>query len=98
VCIYYDYLYYYYYYNYKITQFLASDKIEKNEMGEACSAYGGRGEMCTGFWWGSLRKRYRWGDQGVAGRIILGCTSRKWDVCVWTGLGWLRMGTGGGHL
>jgi hypothetical protein len=23
---------------------------------------------------------------------------RKWDVGVWTGLGWLRTGKGGGHL
>ena len=23
---------------------------------------------------------------------------RKWDVKVWTGLMWLRIGTGGGHL
>jgi hypothetical protein len=23
---------------------------------------------------------------------------RKWDVGVWTGLSWLRIGTGGGHL
>ena len=29
--------------------------IEKNGMGEACSAYGGRGESYKGFWWGNLR-------------------------------------------
>jgi hypothetical protein len=23
---------------------------------------------------------------------------RKWDVGVWTGLSWLTIGTGGGHL
>jgi len=23
---------------------------------------------------------------------------RKWDVGVWTGWSWLRIGTGGGHL
>jgi hypothetical protein len=23
---------------------------------------------------------------------------RKWDVGVWTGLSWLRIGTGGGYL
>ena len=23
---------------------------------------------------------------------------RKWDVGVWTGLSWLRVGAGGGHL
>jgi len=32
------------------------DQIEKNEMGVACSAYGGRGEAYTGFWWGNLKE------------------------------------------
>jgi hypothetical protein len=45
-----------------------------------------------------LRERDRWGDPGVDGRIILGWTFSKWDVDVWTGLGWLRMRTGGGRL
>jgi hypothetical protein len=30
-----------------------------------------RGEACTGFLWGNLRKRDHWGDPGVDGRIIL---------------------------
>jgi hypothetical protein len=38
------------------------------------------------------------GDPGVDGRIILGWIFRKWDVGVWTGLSWLRIETGGGHL
>jgi hypothetical protein len=50
------------------------------------------------FWWRNLRERDRWGDPGVDGRITLGRTFRKWDVGVWTGLGWLKIGTGGGHL
>jgi hypothetical protein len=28
-------------------------------------------EVCTGFWWGNLRERDRWGDPDVDGRIIL---------------------------
>jgi hypothetical protein len=31
----------------------------------------GRIEVCTGCWWGSLRKRVHWGEQDVDGRIIL---------------------------
>jgi hypothetical protein len=38
------------------------------------------------------------GDQGVDRRIIFRRIFRKWDVGVWTGLGWLRIETGGGHL
>jgi hypothetical protein len=38
------------------------------------------------------------GDPDVEGRIILRWIFRKWDVGVWTGLSWLRIGTGGGHL
>ena len=37
-------------------------------------------------------------DPGVDGRIILRWIFRKWDVGVWTGWSWLRIGTGGGHL
>jgi hypothetical protein len=58
----------------------------------------GKGELCTGFWCGSLRERDRWGDPGVDGRIILGWIFRKWDVGVRSGLGWLRIGTVGGRL
>jgi len=37
-------------------------------------------------------------DLGVDGWIILGWISRRWDVGIWTGLGWTRIGTGGGRL
>jgi hypothetical protein len=46
----------------------------------------------------SLRERDHLGDSGVSGRIILKSIFRKWDVGVRTGLGWLRIGIGGGHL
>ena len=38
------------------------------------------------------------GRQGVDGRIIIGWIFKKWDVGVWTGSSWLRIGTGDGHL
>jgi len=37
------------------------------------------------------RPRRRWG-------IILRWIFRKWDVGVWPGLSWLRIGRGGGYL
>jgi hypothetical protein len=43
-----------------------------------------REEACTGCWWGSLRKRYHWGDPGVDCRIILRWILIKWDVGVWS--------------
>jgi hypothetical protein len=43
------------------------------------------------------------GDPGLDGRIILyniilRLIFRRWDVRVWTGLIWLRIGRGGGNL
>jgi hypothetical protein len=67
-------------------------------MGGQCSAYVGRGKACTGFWWGNLRERDHWGDRGLDGRITLRPIFKKRDVAVWTGLRWLRIGTGGRHL
>jgi hypothetical protein len=39
----------------------------------------GRGELCTGFWWGGLRERGLWGDREVDGRIIFRWIFRKWE-------------------
>jgi hypothetical protein len=58
----------------------------------------GRREAFIGFWLRNLKKRDYWGDPGIGERLILGWIFRKRDVAVWTGLGWLRVGTGGGHL
>ena len=34
----------------------------------------------------------------IYGRIMLRWNFRKWEGVVGTGWGWLRIGTGGGHL
>jgi hypothetical protein len=52
----------------------------------------------TEFMWGDLRERDHLEDPGVDGRIILRCNFRKWDVGAWTGLIWLRIGSGSGKL
>ena len=38
------------------------------------------------------------GDLDVDGYIIIGWISRRWDVGIWTRLGWPRIETGGGRL
>jgi len=53
---------------------------------------------CIGSWWENRREGDHWGDLGADGRIKLEQISRRWDVCIWTGLGWPRIETGGGRL
>jgi len=47
---------------------------------------------------GKPEGRKHYGDLGVDGRIILGWISRKWDVGIWTGLGWSSIEIGGRRL
>jgi hypothetical protein len=76
--------------NESLAQYCAGDKIEKNEMGRACSAYGeGRGVYRI-----LVAKpvgKNHWGDLGVDWRIILKWIFRTWAVKVWTGLRWIRI-------
>ena len=66
-------------------------------MGRACSAYGEtRGVYRVLV--GKTEGKNQLGDPGVDGGIILRWIFMKWDVGVWTGSSWLRIGTGGGHL
>ena len=51
-----------------------------------------------GSWWGNRWEGDHWGDLGVDVCTILPWISRRWDVGIWTGLGWLRIEIGGGRL
>jgi hypothetical protein len=59
---------------------------------------GGEERFIPRFWWGNLREINHLEDPGVDRRIILRWIFRKWDVDLWIGSSWLRVGTGGGHL
>jgi hypothetical protein len=37
------------------------------------------------------------GDPGIEWKIILRWIFKKWDVGLWTGSSWLRIGTGARH-
>ena len=60
--------------------------------------YGVQEGRIQGFDGGNLRERDHLEDPGADGRIILRWIFRKWDVGAWTGLIWLRIGSGGGYL
>jgi hypothetical protein len=42
-------------------------------------------------WWGNRREGDHWGDLGVDEWILLGWIPRRWDVGIWTRLGWPRI-------
>jgi hypothetical protein len=80
-----------------LTHYGVDDKIENNEMGRACSAVGG-GRDVYSVWVGKLegkrspgRPRRSWEDNIKIDLQEVGCGG-------WTGLSWLRIGTGIGHL
>ena len=53
---------------------------------------------CIESWWENRREGDHWADLGVDGWIILGWIFRRWDMGIWTGLGWPKIETGDGRL
>jgi hypothetical protein len=53
------------------------------------------GDVYAGFWWEDVRGRDKLEDLAVDGRMTLKWIFMEWDGEAWTGLIWLRIGTGG---
>ena len=64
--------------------------------GHVARMVGERG--CIGSWWGNRREGEHSGVLGIDGWIILGWISRRWDVCIWTGLDGPKIETDSGRL
>jgi len=58
----------------------------------------GEGRGCVGSCRGNWREGDHWGDLFVDVWIILEWISGRWDVGIWTELGWPRIETGGRRL
>ena len=67
-------------------------------MARTCETEREREEVYTGFGRGNLRDRDQLEDAGLDERIISKWIFKKSDGEAWTGLNWLRIGTGGGCL
>ena len=61
-------------------------------------AHTGEERECIRSCWENRREGDHLGDLGVDGCIILEWISKRWDVGIWTGLGWPRIETDGGRL
>jgi len=51
-----------------------------------------------GLWREDLKERAHLEDRRVDGTMILQWIFKKWDEKAWTGLIWIRIGSGGGRL
>jgi hypothetical protein len=53
--------------------------MKNNEESGAFGTYGGRGEVCIGLWWGSVREKDHLADLGIDARML------KWVFKKWGG-------------
>jgi hypothetical protein len=67
-------------------------------MGGACSPYEGQKRRIQRLGERNLRDRDSLGGPDIDRRIILKWIFRNWDVGLWTGSSWLRIGISGRHV
>jgi hypothetical protein len=73
-------------------------KRRRSEMGRVCGTYGRQERCLQGFGGENTRKRDHSEDPGVDGKRVSRWIFRKRVGKAWSGLIWLRIGTGGGLL
>jgi hypothetical protein len=81
-------------------RYCSGDQV-KNEMGRTCGTFVREEGYIQGFEGGEgeyLRERGHLGDLNLDEKIILKCIVKMRGSEAWTGLIWLRIGTGDGHL
>jgi hypothetical protein len=76
---------------------LLGDKIEKNEMGGVCNAYGGEKRRVQGLL-GKPGGKRTLGRHRRGWEVNIKMDIQEWNVRVYSGSSWLRIGTSGGHL
>jgi hypothetical protein len=73
------------------------DWIRKAEIGKSCGTFGGQERCIQGFGWVTWGKENMWKHRHRC-ETILKWILKKENREAWTGLIWLRIGTGGGCL
>jgi hypothetical protein len=79
---------------------MCNNQVEEDKMGGSCSTNKGGGRRrrrrtIIGYWWECQMGKRPLEDQDVGGLIIFGRILERWVGVMWTGLVWLRIGTGG---
>jgi hypothetical protein len=75
-----------------------NDQVVENEMGGPCNSKKGEYEGVKVVGKKARGKETTRKIKGTGGWIILSCILERWDGVMWTGLVWLRIGTGGERL
>ena len=77
-------------------QILSGNGIKENELSEACSRHGEK--IYAYRILGNLKQKKHYQDLRVDSMVVLQSSFKCWDMMVWIGFIWLRIGTSGRNL